>query len=80
MQAKLTLLLNNIPFESIDINIPEYKGERFEDRVEMREDYVRRKIKELRLMYVRQILKVGGEGYALTIPSRWTGEVLGEIE
>lgn len=79
MQAKLTLLLNNLPFESIDINIPEYKGERFEDKVEMREDYVRRKIKELRVMYVRQILKVGGEGYTLTIPSRWTGEVLGKI-
>lgn len=79
MQAKLTLLLNNIPFESIDINIPEYAGERFEDRVEMREDYVKRKIKEMRVMYVRQILKVGGEGYALTIPSRWTGDILDGI-
>lgn len=70
MQAKLTLVLNNLPFESLEIDIPDYPRERFESKVELRQDYVKRKVSKMRGMFESEIIKTGNnETYYLTIES-----------
>jgi hypothetical protein len=57
MTQKLILYLNGKPFEKIDIQIPEYEGLNFEERCKARCEYVDVKKAELRLMFLRQIIK-----------------------
>lgn len=74
MTGTLTLLLNNIPFQTMEVEIRDFHNLPFEERCEAKKKEVEKFVLQLKALYFRQIIKTGrNDTYILTVSSKANG-------